>query len=46
MESNENQEIIGRRILHKQKFGSIRYLGKLQNNAKAGDSEWLGIEWD
>lgn len=26
--------------------GSIRYVGKLIGNAKAGDDIWLGIEWD
>lgn len=30
----------------KGKFGSIRFLGKLRNNAKAGNDLWLGIEWD
>ena len=28
------------------KLGSIRFLGKLRNNPKAGDAQWLGIEWD
>lgn len=27
-------------------MGTIRFLGKLIGNAKAGDSLWLGIEWD
>jgi len=27
-------------------YGSIRYVGKLINNPKAGDDIWLGIEWD
>ena len=27
-------------------YGSIRYAGKLLNNPKAGDSIWLGVEWD
>jgi len=26
--------------------GCIRYAGKIFNNPKAGDSIWLGIEWD
>ena len=30
----------------KLKYGTVRYFGKLQNNAKAGDDLWLGIEWD
>lgn len=30
----------------KLKYGTIRYFGKLVNNAKAGDDLWLGIEWD
>jgi len=32
--------------LVKGKFGSIRYLGKIRNNPKAGDDLWLGVEWD
>lgn len=28
------------------KIGSIRFLGKLRNNPKAGDALWLGVEWD
>jgi len=31
---------------HTQHVGSIRYVGKLINNPKAGDSIWMGIEWD
>jgi len=27
-------------------MGSIRFLGKLRNNPKAGNDLWLGIEWD
>jgi dynactin complex subunit len=30
----------------KQILGSIKYVGKLINNPKAGDDIWLGIEWD
>lgn len=40
------EDLIGQRIFHTGKFGSIRYLGKLRNNPKAGDSLWLGVEWD
>ena len=38
--------MIGQRVELRGKLGSIRYFGKLQNNPKAGDSLWLGIEWD
>ena len=31
---------------HTQHVGCIRYAGKIFNNPKAGDSIWLGIEWD
>lgn len=27
-------------------MGSIRYVGKLINNPKAGDEIWIGVEWD
>ena len=30
----------------KQSVGSIRYVGKLRDNPKAGDALWLGVEWD
>ena len=33
-------------IKHTQHVGSIRYVGKLLNNPKAGDSIWIGVEWD
>ena len=33
-------------IKHNQHCGSIRYVGKLINNPKAGDSIWIGVEWD
>ena len=36
----------GQRVELRGKYGSIRYLGKLRNNPKAGDDLWLGIEWD
>ena len=42
----DSKEVIGQRVELKGKFGSIRYLGKLINNPKAGDDLWLGIEWD
>ena len=42
----DTAEYIGQRVELKGKFGSIRYLGKLFNNPKAGDDLWLGIEWD
>ena len=29
-----------------QHVGSIRFVGKLINNPKAGDSIWIGVEWD
>ena len=38
--------MIGRRVELRGKSGSIRFLGKLRNNPKAGDALWLGIEWD
>jgi len=30
----------------KSNVGTIRYFGKLLNNPKAGEDQWLGIEWD
>jgi dynactin complex subunit len=39
-------EVIWRRVFLKGHFGTIRYYGKIFNNPKAGDSDWLGIEWD
>jgi dynactin complex subunit len=42
----EVDSVIGQRVESQGKFGSIRYLGKLTNNPKAGDDLWLGIEWD
>ena len=33
-------------LKHVQHVGAIRYAGKIFNNPKAGDSIWLGIEWD
>ena len=42
----EAQDLIGKRVELRGKLGSIRYFGKLRNNAKAGDALWLGIEWD
>jgi len=32
--------------LYTQHVGSIRYVGKVLNNPKAGDALWLGVEWD
>lgn len=40
------ESVIGKRVELRGKAGSIRFLGKLRNNAKAGDALWLGIEWD
>lgn len=40
------ESIVGQRVELRGKLGSIRYFGKLQNNPKAGDALWLGIEWD
>ena len=46
-ESKEEQSVvIGKRVELRGKLGTIRFLGKLRNNAKAGDALWLGIEWD
>ena len=42
----EHAHLIGQRVELRGKMGSIRYLGKLINNPKAGDALWLGIEWD
>ena len=33
-------------LKHNQHVGSIRYVGKILNNPKAGDDIWLGVEWD
>ena len=41
-----DQDLIGQRVEQRGKRGSIRYVGKLQNNPKAGGAIWLGIEWD
>jgi len=38
--------VIGKRVEMQGHFGSVRYLGKLTGNPKAGDDLWLGIEWD
>ncbi len=38
--------IVGERIFLKSQFGTVRYRGKLLNNPKAGESIWLGVEWD
>lgn len=40
------EDLIGQRVELRGKYGSIRFYGKLRNNAKAGDAMWLGIEWD
>lgn len=29
-----------------QLVGSVRYVGKIFNNPKAGDDIWIGVEWD
>ena len=42
----QEESLIGQRVELRGKLGSIRYFGKLQNNPKAGDALWLGIEWD
>lgn len=38
--------LLGQRVVLKAAVGSIKYVGKLLNNPKAGDDIWLGIEWD
>lgn len=40
------EDLVGQRLELKQKFGTVRYMGKLLNNPKAGEDIWLGIEWD
>lgn len=45
-EASELQDLVGQRVEQKMKFGTIRFIGKLLNNPKAGDDLWLGIEWD
>ena len=45
-EPEDQSNLIGQRVELRGKQGSVRFLGKLQNNPKAGDSLWLGIEWD
>ena len=45
-ETKGEESLIGQRVELRGKIGSIRYFGKLRNNPKAGDSLWLGIEWD
>ena len=45
-EESKEESLVGQRVELRGKLGSIRYFGKLRNNAKAGDSLWLGIEWD
>lgn len=42
----EYSHLIGQRVILKQSTGSIRYVGKLLNNPKAGNDIWVGIEWD
>ena len=42
----QQQDLIGQRVELRGKMGSVRFLGKLRNNPKAGDALWLGIEWD
>jgi len=39
-------DVIDRRVEQKGKLGTVRFLGKLVNNPKAGEDLWLGIEWD
>lgn len=50
MESTNNDtnynDLIGQRILIKSQTASIRYVGKLSNNPKAGNDIWVGVEWD
>ena len=31
---------------HVQLVGSVRYVGKIFNNPKAGEDNWVGVEWD
>ena len=40
------EDVIGQRVEMQGHFGTVRYLGKLVNNPKAGEDLWLGIEWD
>jgi dynactin complex subunit len=42
----EYSDLIGQRVTLRSQVGSIRYLGKLKNNPKAGEDLWVGIEWD
>ena len=51
----EYQDLLGQRIgikkanagpNNEQHVGSIRFVGKLINNPKAGDNIWIGVEWD
>lgn len=45
-EFKSEEDVLGQRVYQQGKYGSIRFLGKLIGNAKAGDDLWLGIEWD
>mmetsp|Transcript_112436 Transcript_112436/g.155279 ORF Transcript_112436/g.155279 Transcript_112436/m.155279 type:complete len:117 (-) Transcript_112436:715-1065(-) len=44
--SDLQADVVDQRVEQKGKFGTVRFLGKLINNPKAGDDLWLGIEWD
>ena len=46
VKGSEDADVIGQRVELRGKMGSIRFLGKLRNNPKAGDALWLGVEWD
>ena len=47
MKSEESLEhLVDQRVLLKSAQGSVRYVGRLLNNPKAGEDMWLGIEWD
>lgn len=46
MEQTPDQSLVGQRVEQKLKYGTIRYIGKLVNNPKAGEDLWLGVEWD
>ena len=46
VEITSENDVIGQRVWQSGKFGTVRFLGKLIGNPKAGDDLWLGIEWD
>ena len=46
VEETNPQDFVGHRIDQRGKVGTIRFIGKLLNNPKAGNDLWLGVEWD